>query len=173
MNERGPMQPINKRRHSGHMHGGGHNGGGRRPYGQQHGGGQGRQGGFQRGGAPRKNFAALREKFMNMAKDAMGQGDRVLAEYYLQHADHYFRMQQEFLAERAANQRLNPPASGNGEQQQEQEPQENEGMTDAEMNNIPNNSNVLPAFLTRQVPQQPQQQNQGDDKSSNGNWEEE
>ena len=76
--------------------GGGHNSGGYR--------GQNRN--SNNGGAPRprKNFRALQEKFLNQAKDAMASGDRILAEYYLQHADHYFRMNEEFLAERAEHQ---------------------------------------------------------------------
>ncbi len=32
------------------------------------------------------------EKYMTLAKDAMSSGDRVLAENYLQHAEHYQRM---------------------------------------------------------------------------------
>lgn len=32
------------------------------------------------------------EKYLALARDAAGQGDRVLAENYLQHAEHYFRI---------------------------------------------------------------------------------
>jgi len=32
------------------------------------------------------------EKYLTLARDAAGQGDRVLAENYLQHAEHYFRI---------------------------------------------------------------------------------
>jgi hypothetical protein len=32
------------------------------------------------------------EKYLMLARDAAGQGDRVLAENYLQHAEHYFRI---------------------------------------------------------------------------------
>lgn len=38
------------------------------------------------------NAAQLVEKYKSMAKDAMGSGDRVLSENYLQHADHYLRV---------------------------------------------------------------------------------
>ncbi len=32
------------------------------------------------------------EKYLALARDAAGQGDRVLSENYLQHAEHYFRI---------------------------------------------------------------------------------
>ncbi len=40
----------------------------------------------------RGNAAQLLEKYKNMARDAQMMGDRVNAEYYLQFADHYFRV---------------------------------------------------------------------------------
>ena len=40
----------------------------------------------------RGNAAQLLEKYKNMARDAQMAGDRVNAEYYLQFADHYFRV---------------------------------------------------------------------------------
>lgn len=62
-----------------------------------------------RGGAPRQNggngqngnridnrargnAAQLHEKYKTLARDAQTQGDRVMTEYYLQFADHYFRV---------------------------------------------------------------------------------
>jgi hypothetical protein len=46
----------------------------------------------------RGNAQQLLEKYKNMARDAATSGDRVLAEYYMQHADHYFRIVSEFRA---------------------------------------------------------------------------
>lgn len=40
----------------------------------------------------RGNAAQLHEKYKNLARDAQTQGDRVMAEYYFQFADHYFRV---------------------------------------------------------------------------------
>ncbi|WP_336966085.1 DUF4167 domain-containing protein [Sphingobium aquiterrae] len=40
----------------------------------------------------RGNATQLLEKYKNMARDAQLAGDRVNAEYYLQYADHYFRV---------------------------------------------------------------------------------
>lgn len=50
-------------------------------------GGNHRQDNRQRG-----NAAQLLEKYKNMARDAQLAGDRVQSEYYLQFADHYFRV---------------------------------------------------------------------------------
>ena len=51
------------------------------------GGGGNRQDNRQRG-----NAAQLLEKYKSMARDAQLAGDRVQTEYYLQFADHYFRV---------------------------------------------------------------------------------
>src|SRR6478736_5451268 len=40
----------------------------------------------------RGNAAQLLEKYKTLARDAQMQGDRVATEYYLQFADHYFRV---------------------------------------------------------------------------------
>lgn len=81
-------------------HGGGHGGG-------QHGGGNRRPGGPSNGGAPnrhqtydsngpevriRGNAYQVYDKYQALARDAQGAGDRVKAENYLQHAEHYYRI---------------------------------------------------------------------------------
>jgi hypothetical protein len=94
------------RHHGGGGHGGGHNGG--------HGGHQGGNGGnpILRDNRPR-SAASLRhqtfdsncidlrvrgnawqvfEKYQALARDAQSSGDRVTAENYLQHAEHYYRI---------------------------------------------------------------------------------
>ncbi len=57
-------------------------------------GGQGRGGdqGNRIDSRARGNAAQLLEKYRNMARDAQMAGDRVMTEYYLQFADHYFRV---------------------------------------------------------------------------------
>src|SRR4030095_17045019 len=61
--------------------------GGQRPQGMSGGGGGNRQDNRQRG-----NAAQLLEKYKSLARDAQLGGDRVQTEYYLQYADHYFRV---------------------------------------------------------------------------------
>jgi hypothetical protein len=74
---------INNRQ-GGRRRGRGGQGGGRNLGGGQPGN---RQDNRQRG-----NAAQLLEKYKSMARDAQLAGDRVQSEYYLQYADHYFRV---------------------------------------------------------------------------------
>ena len=48
----------------------------------------GNSNGYKRNG---KNSKAQYNDFLNKAKDAQGQGDEVLEQFYLQHAEHYYR----------------------------------------------------------------------------------
>ena len=48
----------------------------------------GNSNGFKRNG---KNPKDQYNDFMNKAKDAKGQGDEILEQFYLQHAEHYYR----------------------------------------------------------------------------------
>ena len=52
----------------------------------------GNSGGNRQDNRQRGNAAQLLEKYKSMARDAQLAGDRVQTEYYLQFADHYFRM---------------------------------------------------------------------------------
>ncbi|QDP20555.1 DUF4167 domain-containing protein [Sphingomonas xanthus] len=64
--------------------------GGQRPQGMTGNAGGNRQDNRQRG-----NAAQLLEKYKSLARDAQLAGDRVQTEYYLQYADHYFRVLEE------------------------------------------------------------------------------
>src|SRR3546814_652695 len=46
----------------------------------------------------RGNAVQMIEKYKNLARDAQLAGDRVQTEYYLQFADHYFRVHSDFRA---------------------------------------------------------------------------
>ena len=54
--------------------------------------GNGRDNGNRIDNRARGNAPQLLEKYKSLARDAQMQGDRVLTEYYLQFADHYFRV---------------------------------------------------------------------------------
>jgi len=96
---------------------------------------------------PRKNYAATREKYLSQARDALAQGDRVLAENYFQHADHCYRMMvEEGYNTRNNNLQNQPAADSNGndmlpEAHQNQQPEE-------APQNFTENVTQLPAFLT-------------------------
>jgi hypothetical protein len=67
-------------------------GGRRRGRGGQRGQNVGGQPGNRQDNRQRGNAAQLLEKYKNMARDAQLAGDRVQTEYFLQFADHYFRI---------------------------------------------------------------------------------
>ena len=83
---------INNRQQNGRRRGrGGNNGGGGNA--PRQGGGQGRSDNGNRiDSRARGNASQLYEKYKNLASDTQRQGDRVNTEYYLQFADHYFRV---------------------------------------------------------------------------------
>ena len=57
------------------------------------------------------------EKYLQLARDANSAGDRVMAENYLQHAEHYFRIMSAAQAQQqaqAAQQQASGKANGNG-----------------------------------------------------------
>ncbi|OJU57079.1 MAG: hypothetical protein BGO00_05170 [Alphaproteobacteria bacterium 62-8] len=57
------------------------------------------------------------EKYLQLARDANASGDRVMAENYLQHAEHYFRILAVIAAQQAQYQQANgqaAAAAGNG-----------------------------------------------------------
>jgi hypothetical protein len=66
--------------------------GGRRRGRGQRGQNLGGQPGNRQDNRQRGNAAQLLEKYKNLARDAQLAGDRVQTEYYLQYADHYFRV---------------------------------------------------------------------------------
>lgn len=54
------------------------------------------------------------EKYLQLARDANSAGDRVMAENYLQHAEHYFRLMGAAQAQAQAQQQSQPNGNGNG-----------------------------------------------------------
>jgi hypothetical protein len=73
-------------------------GGRRRGRGGQRGQNLGGQPGNRQDNRQRGNAAQLLEKYKSMARDSQLAGDRVQTEYYLQFADHYFRVLSESRA---------------------------------------------------------------------------
>lgn len=113
--------------------------GGRRP---QHGGGGG--GGNNGGGGfnPNRTYDSngpevkirgaashVYEKYLQLARDANASGDRVMAENYLQHAEHYYRImaaaaaqQAQYAAQQAAQNPRPPGADGQPQPQPPHQP---------------------------------------------------
>lgn len=134
-----------KRMRRGHRHGGGGGGGGGGQYRSTGGGGGGngnqplnRNHVFDSSGPDvrlRGTAQQLFEKYLQLGRDATGGGDRVAAEGYFQHAEHYFRI---LGAMNAAQQQAQPQQQdrryreqGEGYGQDGQPPQEQSEATDA------------------------------------------
>jgi hypothetical protein len=108
--------------------------GGRRP---QHGGGGGGGSSSNNGGGfnPNRTYDSsgpevkirgaashVYEKYLQLASDANSSGDRVMAENYLQHAEHYYRIMAAAAAQQAQYQAQQ--AAQNGQQHGGQQPQQ-------------------------------------------------
>ena len=89
----------------------------------------------------------LFEKYLQLGRDATGAGDRVMAESYFQHAEHYFRI---LNAMNQAAQQQQGPQQQNGQQRRpmlndgESEPDESEGQ--------PAGTGDQPAGESREIP---------------------
>ncbi|MFM9862400.1 MAG: DUF4167 domain-containing protein [Micropepsaceae bacterium] len=68
----------------------------------------------------RGNAHHVYEKYLQLARDANSSGDRVMAENYLQHAEHYYRLIMAFQASQQVQQgqqgNAQPYGGGNGQQ---------------------------------------------------------
>jgi hypothetical protein len=66
----------------------------------------------------RGNASTVYEKYLQLARDANSSGDRVMAENYLQHAEHYYRIlaaQQAQQQQYAQQQQAQNPQNGNNQ----------------------------------------------------------
>jgi hypothetical protein len=128
--------------------------------GRRRGRGGGPRGGQNLGGQPggnrqdnrqRGNAAQLLEKYKSMARDAQLAGDRVQSEYYLQFADHYFRVLSENRArfEDQRRQRDDDSDEDDGEEMLEGSGDENSPETDEDQ-------------PRRERPDRPQRRERGD-----------
>ncbi len=123
-----------------------------RPSGQNRGGGDS---GNRIDSRSRGNAAQLLEKYRNMARDAQLSGDRVNVEYYLQFADHYFRV----LADNRARQ----------EEQNPQRFRREEGSSfDDNGDDFDNNDDFGMDYMADRTPP-PRQDNQRQDSQRNDN----
>ncbi len=112
------MRKRNNMKHRGGGERSGGGGGGRRYHNSgDRTGGQNRSGSDANSLSRQKHHATqMREKYMNMARDAQSNGERVDVEYCLQHVDHYVRVLADIAvieAERYAQYREQNPAPQN------------------------------------------------------------
>lgn len=119
------MQPRNNNNNNNRMM---RNNNNKHRHGRNNNNGQNRNaGGGGNNGAnrPRINISHAtnqRDKFQNQARDAMHNGDRVLSEYYLQHADHYQRLINEYNEEQESRRQQMPETPQNNPSSEEAQP---------------------------------------------------
>lgn len=96
---------------------------------------------------PRRNYHAAREKYLAQARDALSAGDRVMAEYFHQHAEHCFRMMAEENASR-------PPRQQNTQQSDNQQSSQGDEVDSSGVEDTGSDdagtphASQLPAFIT-------------------------
>lgn len=96
----------------------------------------------------RRNATQAREKYQNMARDAMSMGDRVLAENYLQHAEHYYRVLLSLPPEEVRQPHHRNAGQQEGDMQGEgNDRQDMQGADDGAGHS--EEAKVLPAFITQ------------------------
>lgn len=114
----------------------------------------GNSGGNDAGNAARtrRHAQQQREKYQNMARDAMSMGDRVLAENYLQHADHYHRVILSLPPEEQRHPQHQRHPQSQDAAPGEEHAQEHAGETMPESDEPPAMPSVdaLPSFITQQ-----------------------
>src|SRR5688572_8243447 len=69
---------------------------------------------------PRGNAQQLMEKYLALARDSASAGDRVLAENYFQHADHYYRVLNARFEQNGQPRRFDGQGQGQGGQNPQQ-----------------------------------------------------
>ncbi len=118
-----------------HSHGGSHGGHHSRPHQQQHRSAMSLRNQIFDSNGPdmrvRGNAFQVHEKYLALAKDALSSGDRVLAENYLQHAEHYYRIVEAINEATAAEQRQRQAAYEQPAMQQQPQPAGNGGFYNA------------------------------------------
>jgi hypothetical protein len=120
----------------------------------------------------RGNAHQLLEKYKVLARDAHQAGDRVAAEYYLQHADHYFRVlndsrirQEEMRARRGVFDQFEDEAAGNeaeGEERDEGEDGDAAERPRPERNDRPERNNDRGDRNDRNNDRRPRYEERGD-----------
>ena len=108
----------------------------------------------------RGNASQVHEKYLAMARDASSSGDRIAAENYYQHAEHYYRIlaaQREEAEARAAasqqSQRSNGNGNGSGRRPRQDQSQETTGDGAEDLDQPEVKGSEMPAFVTKKVPE--------------------
>lgn len=101
----------------------------------------------------RRNATQSKEKYQNLARDAMSMGDRVLAENYLQHVDHFHRVLLSLPPEEQRHQHQRQGQQQGGPAEGDAPQHDGAGAADSEPMEINTASGgALPSFITHKPP---------------------
>jgi hypothetical protein len=93
----------------------------------------------------------LFEKYLQLGRDATGSGDRVMAESYFQHAEHYFRILNAINQAQQQNQPHGQNGAPNGQGHQNGQRRPNDSAISAEEGDLPGTGDQ-PAPESREIP---------------------
>jgi len=99
----------------------------------------------------RGNAHQLLEKYKQLARDASMQGDRVSAEYYMQYADHYYRVLNEFRARQEEQQAQRQQHQQRG--RDDRDDRDDYGDDDGDDGMIENAAPIRVSEMTRMIPE--------------------
>ena len=106
----------------------------------------------------RGNAVQVHEKYLTMARDASSSGDRISAENFLQHAEHYYRIlaaqreEAEARGEKQQNQRQNG-SRRNRQEETTENVEDNVDTSTAPTEKPESDVDEMPAFVTKKVPE--------------------
>jgi hypothetical protein len=102
----------------------------------------------------RGNAHQLLEKYKQLARDASMQGDRVSAEYYMQYADHYYRVLNEMRARQEEQQAQRQQYQQRGrDDRDERDERDDYGDEDGDDGVIENAAPIRVSEMTRMIPE--------------------
>ena len=104
----------------------------------------------------RGNAHQVYEKYLNLARDASTNGDRILAESYYQYAEHYFRIVSTFTDEQnARGNGQQPQSQSQSEPQSQPQPQQQQDQPNLEPQVVDAGSQEQPVVVTPSQSEQP------------------
>ncbi len=105
----------------------------------------------------RGNASQVHEKYLTMARDAGASGDRIAAENYFQHAEHYYRIisaqREEAEARAVASQQASQRSNGNDRRSRPETQQEPGSSGIEELDQPEVDGSEMPAFVTKELPE--------------------
>ncbi|MEL0019203.1 MAG: DUF4167 domain-containing protein [Rickettsiales bacterium] len=120
----------------------------------------------------RGNASQVHEKYLAMARDASSAGDRIAAENYLQHAEHYYRILAVQREDAEARGQGNQQGRGNGRDDRDENTHQITGSGTEGFDQPTGDIDEMPAFVTKKVRKPAKPAPSSDDSNSDTESEE-